>query len=124
MQPQGGGVGFGDAPRRFPLSKKVVSQILTGEFKLTKRLLREQTEAYLASEGSFKAAKKMLQLLDSDDEDIALKAAKDILDRVGVKDQKESLSELVKTKQNSTVSQDWLERIVDEEPVDDKSDDT
>jgi hypothetical protein len=101
--------------QHFTLPKKAISQILTGEFRLTKKLIKEQTEAYLASEGAAKAARKLLELVDSEDEDIALKAAKDILDRVGVKEQKESIADLVKMKTNGEVPEDWLERIVDEE---------
>lgn len=112
----GGSVSGGEPGRRFRLPQKTITQVLTGEFRLTKRLLREQTEAYLASEGVVKAAKKLLELLDSDKEMVALSAAKDILDRVGVGKTKDTMESLLKTRQNGEVPEDWLERMVDEEP--------
>lgn len=127
MQPMGGREGSGHATRRldppkssgrtstFKLNGKQVKQVLAGEFKLTKKILREQTEAYLASQGVEKAAKKILAMLDSDSEKIALAAAKDILDRCGVGKSKETITGLVKTQNGGEVPQEWLERIIDME---------
>lgn len=116
MQPQGGGEGLGGPKRSFSLTGKEVRQILTGEFKLTKRLQREMAEVMLATEGTTKAARKLLELLDSDKEMVALAAAKDILDRVGVGKTKETLGSLLKDKiPEDEVPPEWLERIVDSE---------
>jgi hypothetical protein len=127
----GGGKGEGSTARQNltpkksgPTSKSLVKQFLTNEFRLTKKMIREEAEAYLASEGTFKAAKKLLDLLDSKKEKIALEAAKQILDRVGVKDQKETLSDLIKTKLDDTVSTEFLERIVDSEPIEAQEEDS
>lgn len=130
MQPLGGVEVSGPAGRRldppkssgrtstFKLNSKQVKQVLAGEFKLTKKILREQAEAYMASEGVVKAAKKILAMLDSDSEKIALAAAKDILDRCGVGKTKETITGLVKTQNGGEVPQEWLERIIDMENED------
>lgn len=121
-----GGMGPGDvkAEATKKSSQKLVSQLLTGEFRLTKKILREQTEAYIASEGVVKAAKKILSLLDSDSDKIALAAAKDVLDRVGVGKSKETMEGLIKTQNNGQVPAEWLERIVDEDIGSDESQDS
>lgn len=135
MQPLGGVEGSAGAQRRLSPSKssggtkvhlsgKQVKQVLAGEFKLTKKLLREQAEAYMASEGVVKAAKKILSMLDSDSEKIALAAAKDILDRCGVGKTKETITGLVKTQNGGEVPQEWLERIIDMENEDASAEDS